>query len=172
MNFNNLDEIKSNGFTGFKTVSELTKDSSDIDDVKGIYLFLYLEKEYPTFLEVGSGPPLYKKKRNPNVSIEKLKANWVTDTIVVYIGKGGGLNQKGIEGAETLRSRLRLYFSFGKGNDVTHWGGRLIWQLSNSKDLVVCWKKTPNEEPATTESKLLEDFKSEYKKLPFANLRR
>ena len=170
MNFNDIEEIKKAGFTGFKKMSELFTDNSCLPPIKGIYLVLHFDKLTPEFLIQGSGPKLYKKKTNPNVSIEELKSNWVENTIVVNIGKAGGKNQKGIEGKSTLRKRLRAYFSFGMGKDVRHYGGRLIWQLKNHKDLIVCWKSTPNEEPREIEADLIQRFISKFKKRPFANL--
>lgn len=171
MNFNSLDDIKANGFLGFKKISYLFIDKSPISKVKGIYLILYLDSTSPEFVEVGSGPALYKKKKNPNVSIEELKSNWVDDTIVINIGKAGGLNQKGLEGKVTLKSRLTTYLSFGQGKDVAHYGGRLIWQLKNYKNLIVCWKPTPDNEPREIEHKLIREFKHIYdNRKPFANL--
>jgi len=111
MNFNDIDEIKKAGFIGFKTMSELFLDSSSISNSKGVYFILYIEKKAPEFLNPGTGPPFYKGK-NPNVCVSKLQSNWVDDTIVVYIGKGGGI-YRGKESKETLRSRLKDYFSFG-----------------------------------------------------------
>jgi len=145
-------------------MSELFEDSSAISRIKGVYLVLYLETNPPAFLQTGSGG--FFKGKDPNVSIEELKDNWVDDTIVVYIGKAGkdGSNA-------TLQSRLRQYFGFGQGRNIGHWGGRLIWQLKNSKDLVVCWKELPNDDPGTIEAKLIQEFKSVFKKRPFANLK-
>jgi hypothetical protein len=170
MNFTNLDEIKKAGFTGFKTVKELLADHSCIDSVKGIYLVLYLHNKPPEFLIVGSGPKLYKKKKNPNAPIEELKLNWVENTIVINIGKAGGKNDKVIETKATLRSRLKPYMKFGNGKDVAHYGGRYIWQLKNSNDLVICWKKLPEGEPRAEEKKLIAHFKLKYRMRPFANL--
>jgi hypothetical protein len=170
MNFNDLDEIKKASFIGFKTVKELFDDHSCIDNVKGIYLVLYLHNNPPEFLTIGSGPNLYKKKKNPNVPVEELKLKWVENTIVINIGKAGGKNNKGIETKATLRSRLIPYLKFGNGRDVTHYGGRYIWQLGNSNDLVICWKKLPEGEPRAEEKKLIAAFKLQYKVRPFANL--
>ena len=167
MNFNNLSEIKKAGFIGFKKMSELFKDSSMLSEEKGVYFVLYLSNKPPRFMSIGTGG--HFKGKNPNVSIAKLKSNWVDDAIVVYIGKGGGLNQKGKESKATLKSRLKTYFSFGKGNDVGHSGGRYIWQLKNSKDLVVCWYPTPDKEPAEVETNFIIEFKINYSKRPFAN---
>lgn len=41
--------------------------------------------------------------------------------------------------------------SFGQGKPVGHWGGRLIWQLEDVKDLIVCWKVLEKEEPRDVE---------------------
>jgi hypothetical protein len=90
---------------------------------------------------------------------------WVDDTIVVYIGKAGKDGS-----SATLQSRLRQYFGFGQGKNVGHWGGRLIWQLKNSADLVVCWKALPTADPRTVEAELIQDFASKFSNRPFANL--
>lgn len=158
-----MDELKSNGFMGFKKMSELFNDCSCIPKVRGIYFVLYLEKSAPEFLDVGTGG--YFKAKDPNISIEELKTNWVDDTIVIYIGKAGGEG-----GNATLNSRLRQYLRFGKGSPAGHYGGRLIWQIKGSKDLVVCWKELPEDDPDSIETKMISSFKSLFGKRPFANL--
>lgn len=165
MNFNNINKIKAAGFVGFKEMGELFLDSSILPRSKGVYLILYLDSKPPQFLVVGSGPSLYKKKTNPNVSISELKSNWVEKTIVIYIGKAGK-NGSNV----TLQSRLREYFRFGQGKDVGHYGGRLIWQLKNSNNLVVCWKELTTEDPRTFESNLIAEFSLTFSSRPFANL--
>ena len=162
MNFKNLEQIKKLGFTGFLTIKNLMDDSSSIPKTKGIYLVLNLSKNIE-FMEIGTGG--FFKGKNPNVSISELKTNWVDDTIVVYIGKAGkdGSNA-------TLQSRLKQYFKFGQGYNIGHYGGRYIWQLKNSLDLVVCWKTLPNDDPRSVESQLIQQFIKEYQKRPFANL--
>ena len=162
MNFKNLEQIKKLGFTGFITIKNLMDDSSSIPKTKGIYLVLNLSKN-TEFMEIGSGG--FFKGKNPNVPISELKSNWVEDSIVVYIGKAGR------EGSNaTLQSRLKQYFKFGQGYNIGHYGGRYIWQLKNSLDLVVCWKTLPNDDPRSVESQLIQQFIKEYQKRPFANL--
>ena len=155
--FNNIDHFKENGFVGFKTKAELFKDSSIIPKEKGVYLILHTENE-PIYLKIGTGG--HFKNKNPNVSLNELKTNWVGDVKVVYIGK-----------ATSLRARLRQYFAFGQGKKIGHWGGRFIWQLKNSRNLIVCWKILTNEDPGTIESKLIKSFKDQFGKRPFANLK-
>jgi len=162
MNFKEIEEIKKEGFTGFKTMKELFRDNSATPQMRGVYMVLNLSKE-KEFLPVGTGG--YFKGKNPNVSIQELESNWVEDAIVVYIGKAGG------EGSgATLQSRLGQYFRFGQGKNVGHYGGRLIWQLKNSADLVVCWKVLPAEDPRTAEAGLIQQFATQFSKRPFANL--
>ena len=50
-----------------------------------------------------------------------------------------------------------------------HWGGRLIWQLENHADLLVCWRAT-TEEPRRVEESMLAALEIHYGRLPFANL--
>jgi hypothetical protein len=57
-----------------------------------------------------------------------------------------------------------------QGYNIGHYGGRYIWQLKNSLDLVVCWKTLPNDDPRSIESQLIQQFIKEYQKRPFANL--
>jgi len=155
MSFTNIESIKAAGFTGFKTVEELRNNKSLIPKERGVYLILNLNPVF-TFIETGTGG--FFKGRNPNVEIEILNENWIENSPVIYIGK-----------ANSLHKRLGQYFRFGKGKNVGHWGGRYIWQLENSKDLVVCWKTT-EEEPRIEEVNLIQKFVKQYGKRPFANL--
>jgi hypothetical protein len=162
MNFTELEEIKKEGFEGFKTMKELFKDNSTIPQMKGVYMILNLSKE-KEFLINGTGG--FFKRKNPNVSIPELESNWVANAIVVYIGKAGGEGN-----SATLQSRLGQYFRFGQGKNVGHYGGRLIWQLKNSESLIVCWKELPTEEPRMVEAGLIRQFVTQFSKRPFANL--
>ena len=160
---NNIKAIKESGFLGFVKLQDLFDNSSIIPDIKGVYMILYYDPKPPEFLDIGTGG--HFKDKNPNISMQALKNNWVEETKVVYIGKAGGDDSKA-----TLRSRLTQYFRFGQGKNVGHWGGRLIWQIKNSKELLVCWKPLPNEDPKDAEAELIQKFVSNYKKRPFANL--
>ena len=157
MTFNDIEEIKKAGFTGFKKMSDLFFDSSMLPDSNGVYLVLNADNKPGNFLTVGSGG--HFKGKNPNVSLTELKAKWVDNTKVVYIGK-----------ATSLKSRLRQYFGFGQGKNIGHYGGRLIWQLKYSRDLVVCWK-TLTTDPREYEAELIRQFVSIYGSRPFANLK-
>lgn len=163
MDFNSIQSIKDNGFVGFKTMKELFSDTSSIPGVKGVYLILNLEEKSPNFLLSGTGG--FFKGKNPNVSILELENNWVDKSLVVYIGKAGSGGSRA-----SLKSRLKQYFGFGQGRNIGHYGGRLIWQLASSENLVVCWKSLPKDDPRTIEAEYIIKFKNQFGIRPFANL--
>ena len=158
----NINKLKSYGFEGFHTVNTLQKnDCSTIPKQKGIYFVL--NQGPSNFLQNSVGG--HFKGKNPTVSINELKNNLVEDTLVIYIGKAGGSNSRA-----TLHSRLKQYMRFGEGEPVGHWGGRLIWQLKNHRELTICYKTLPNPEPREEEKKLILEFESIHGNIPFANL--
>ena len=153
--------MKKAGFEEFRTVEKLKEDLSDIPAVAGVYMVVYQGDGMPEFLENGTGG--FFKGKNPNVAVSELKSNWVGGTCVVYIGK-----------ATTLSKRISQYLKFGNGKSIGHWGGRLIWQIKDSKDLLFCWKAIPEQEgnPVEIEKEFIADFKRQYGgKRQFANLK-
>ncbi len=92
--------------------------------------------------------------------IDVLKAKWVDGAHVVYLGKG-----------DNLQRRLKEYTRFGRGEKVGHWGGRYIWQLADSAELVVAWRKCDADvTPRSLEIELMQAFVVSYGRLPFANI--
>ena len=172
MEYRTIDDLKKAGFEGFCSVEKLREDLSGIPAVQGVYMVVYQGGGMPEFLEVGTGG-LFKGK-NPNVAVSELKSNWVDGTCVVYIGKAGGVEANGKKSNSKLQKRISDYLDFGSGEPVGHWGGRLIWQIKDSKDLLFCWKAIPEQEgnPVEIEKEFIADFKRQYGgKRPFANLR-
>ena len=157
-------DIATLGFTGFVTVRDLRTDElRQVPNAPGVYVFLRESDESPLFRRVSVGG--HFKGKDPTVALEKLHAKWVPATKVVYIGKAGHLGRP-----PTLRTRLRQYLDFGSGKPVGHWGGRYIWQLEDSDELVVCWKVTEGEDPEDVELGLITAFRHAHGCLPFANL--
>lgn len=166
---NGFDIYKRLGFEGFKPISELMDSVDVVPDKKGIYMVLRGATSAPIFVEQGTGG--FFKGKNPNVTIEDLKKNWIEGERVLYIGKAGGTKKDGTASKVTLQERIALYMCFGQGKPVGHWGGHLIWQLEGAKDLVVCWKVLEKEEPREEEKKMIQKFKEQHDgKRPFANL--
>lgn len=163
VNFNNIEDLKKNGFTGFKSVRELWINKSNIPRVKGVYLVINPTFKKTEFIDPGVGG--FFKGKNPNVSITELKNNYVENSQIIYIGKAGSPT-----GQATLNSRLGQYLRFGETKNVGHWGGRLIWQLKNHNDLIFCWKPTVYDDPRDIEKHLLNEYIKQFGVRPFANL--
>lgn len=158
-----INELKELGFEGFLSISSLASNYNPIPKLKGVYCIICLEDNC-NFLEVGCGG--HFKGKDPNVLTSLLKTNWVEKAQIIYIGKAGGRETK-----SNLQSRLKQYIKFGQGRPVGHWGGRLIWQMENSGNLIVTWKTLITEEPREYEIKLIASFVDKYGKRPFANLK-
>lgn len=165
INLGDVTDLDKNGFKGFISISALQElNCCNVPNIPGIYLVLRADNTVPEFCP--ENPGFHFKGRNPSVEIDTLRRKWVDDAPVLYIGKAGGSNSR------TLSVRVREYMDFGLGKrSGRHWGGRYIWQMRNSCDLLVCWMETaPNILPREIESALIHNFKDLYNRLPFANL--
>lgn len=152
------------GFEGFCQIGTLRSDRcARVPTESGVYLILHKESDTPKFLEKGTGGRF--KNREPNIPVATLESKWVRGSPVAYIGKAGGAKSR-----RTLQRRLFEYVQFGCGLAVPHWGGRMIWQLSGSDNLEVCWRT--HTEADLFERELLARHAAEFGALPFANLRR
>lgn len=164
MKNNIIEDMKEREFDGFLTIEHaMSTNCSDVPKIRGVYCVLYPDAELPEFLQESVGG--HFKGRNPTVSLEKLRSNWIQGAYIIYIGKAGGENSKA-----TLRSRFSQYMKFGQGEPIGHWGGRLIWQIKGNRNLLMCWKSTPSEEPREVEKALIGEFRDNYGNMPFANL--
>jgi hypothetical protein len=164
VNLNSIDAIRHSGFEEFVTISALqTSKCCEAPAMPGVYLILRSNMALPDFLSESVGG--HFKGKNPTVAVDKLRSKWVENAIVLNIGKAG-------PGKATLRSRLNRYMRSGQGKRSGHSGGRYIWQLAHSDNLLVCWKVTPNDAPRKVEKMMIERFEKEYARLPFANLSR
>ena len=125
----------------------------------GVYVVYRSAAAPPTFLPRS---PAGTFRGDPTVSAVALAANWVDDAAVVYIGKADH---------GQLRRRLQTYARFGQGTNARHWGGRLIWQLADSSQLLVAWRVMPTDQsPAAEEKRLLTAFRQTHDgHPPFAN---
>lgn len=125
----------------------------------GVYVVLRPDPTAPpTFLEHSTAGAF---RRDPSVALDALLANWVADAAVVYIGKADH---------GRLRARLREYVSYGRGANVGHRGGRLIWQLAGAQDLVIAWRIVePCVVPKKVEDAMIIAFALAYGQPPFAN---
>jgi hypothetical protein len=154
------------GFEGFIDISYFKENGcGDIPKDMGVYVVIRESLNDVCFLKESIGG--HFKGKNPTVSIAELEDNWIDGTYVVNIGKAGGT---GINA--TLHSRINQYIKFGKGKNIGHRGGRYIWQLKGSDELLIAWKPLVDKEPDEVETELINDFRKQYGKRPFANLQK
>jgi len=156
--------LKMAGFEGFRSVRELLDPHQrrEIPELPGVYIVLYVGDGPPEFLETSTGG--WFKGRDPTFEIGDLDARWVNRARVVYIGMTG-------EGRRArLRTRIRALVRYGTGHNIGHAGGRALWQLPASDDLLVCWRPTEDgAEAASEERRLLNAFRDQHGRLPFAS---
>ncbi|MCD2469538.1 hypothetical protein MBT42_39165 [Streptomyces sp. MBT42] len=116
----------------------------------------------PVFLE--RSPAGRHKGLDPSATVAALNSSWVPGASVVYIGKAAGRHG--------LRKRLNAYCREGQGRNAGHSGGVYIWQLADSAELLVCWRITADQSPASAEGELISAFRAANGKIPFANRNR
>jgi hypothetical protein len=151
--------LAGDGFAGFLTFEELRGRLSEVPTEGSVYIVLRAATGQDEFLEANPGGRF--KQKDPTVAVDALRGKWVDDCQVVYLGKG-----------DNIRRRLKQYADFGAGKPIGHWGGRYIWQLADSDELLVAWKACGSQETAAMmEARLLRRFKEEHGgRLPFANI--
>ena len=143
--------LAATGFEGFVPLVSLTMKS--VTPGKGIYIVLRPDADAPfMFLDHSPLDPY---------TLEDLERRWIQGTPVVYIGKAGTPTSKG-----GLKTRLSPYSRKARG----HSGGRSIWQLDDSDQLLVCWIQTPGLNPRHVEEDYLDEFARVHLGQPFANV--
>lgn len=152
------------GFEGFIPFESL--DMEHIPTDPGVYAVLRnLQHEH---VAASSSVGGWFKGKNPTVQLEILSARLMPATETLYIGKADA----GSTGKRGLRKRIHELARFGRGEPVGHWGGRYLWQLSNSPKLLVAWLPVQGRPASSIEDAFLDEFFTLHGQLPFANLRR
>jgi hypothetical protein len=153
-------DLEAAGFVGWRTWDELRRTGlSEVPAAAASYVVYR-----PSGLGVqfrARTPGGHFKGEDPTVPTGRLTSKWVSAAHVVYIGK-----------ADQARLRLTQFARFGAGERVGHWGGRYIWQLVDSAELLVAWHPISWSESAREyEKRLLEAFARLHGGArPFANL--
>jgi hypothetical protein len=153
--------LAAGGFRGFVRFEDLP--DADVPTSAGVYVVYRTSTRPPRFRESSTGG--WFKRKDPSVASALLVEAWVPDAHVLNIGKATA----GASGRRGLAKRLSEYRKFGEGQPVGHWGGRYIWQLDDSAELLVAWRETPGRDPGDLEGKLIAEFLRTYGARPFAN---
>ena len=155
--------LEKRGFEGFCSIKDLRNAWSmhHPPPHKGVYLVIWDRKDRPEFIDPGTGG--YFQDKEPNVSIDKLENHWVEDALIIYVGA----NKEGKKG--NLKDRIELLLLFGDGENVGHYGGRLMWQIKDAEELKICWKDVADDKQEEEGKQMLAEFKQAHGKLPFAS---
>lgn len=158
---NNKKDFLGKQFIPCGTIGNLTFSK----EIRGVYILVYTGKTMPDFVYPSPATKIFKgEPKDPSVSKGKLKDKWVPGADILYIGKAGKTQYEG----KTLKKRLEEHIKFWGGKDARAWGGRIIAQISNYKNLEVWCLEC--DKPIETEKYLRNKvFFGIYKKLPFAN---
>ncbi|MET4060149.1 hypothetical protein ABIB35_001694 [Arthrobacter sp. UYP6] len=157
-------DLKGRGFEGFRRFAEL--DLSEVPRSPGVYAVFRDSNSFHGVLDSSVGG--WFKQKTPTGDPSILRSLLTCDAATLYLGKADA----GSRGTRGLRKRIGEFVRFGNGEPVGHWGGRYIWQLSNSQDLRIAWLPVIGKSATDVESELLEEFFQAHSMLPFANLRR
>lgn len=162
MDSSRVDGIPLEGFAESLRVDHLyATRCSGVPVGSGVYVVLWIWKQVPTFRSESCGG--WFKGKNPSYSLDLVRANWVEGANVVYVGKAAG--------REGLRCRVRQLVDFGFGKRVGHRGGRLLWHLAESPQLLIRWREMPAAAVESAETNAIARFKAAHQgKRPFANM--
>lgn len=136
---------------------------SCIPEKKGIYIVI---KSKEMKIEFSMDTTAIKEYKNKSMiyNIDLLNDKFEqSDKEILYIGKVGGKRNN-------LKQRISQYVRYGYGEVNNHRGGRAIWQIADSKSLLLGFIECDN--PEKIEKELLEEYESKHKVLPIANWRK
>lgn len=141
------------GFTGFVTFAELRiPHHLELPKQRGIYAVVRSSPSKRIFTVDSPA------KGNP-YDVDELARRWVSESPIVYIGKADP--KKG-----GIHTRVKQYAR--RGN--SHNGGRSIWQLADSDELLIGWAETGEELGRTVEQRWIVRFEEIFGRKPFANV--
>jgi hypothetical protein len=148
------------GFSAGVAVHELHRDRlRDVPSGCGVYVLVRSATIRPRFQRKSRAG--WFKDLDPSYPIAEVRAAWVSNARIVYVGKAAGV--KG------LKQRIRQLVDFGFGKPIGHRGGRMLWHLPDHQRLQVRWRRCSRSQADRLETLLIGQFRELYGKRPFAN---
>ncbi len=152
-------DLEAAGLTGWAPVSVAATDQADVPGSPGVYVVFSERQGAGEFLS--TNPAGWHKGRDPTVPSTLLEERWISGSGVLYFGH-----------TMNLRKRLNQLDRFSKGEPVSHYDGRLLWQVAFSNEYLVAWKEIGEADQAKVTKNYIQQFKSKYGRQPFANVQR
>lgn len=149
-------DLEAAGFVGWTPVQEAP---ADVPETPGVYVVYCDRRGAGEFL--ATNPAGWHKDQDPTVPSALLEERWIADAGALYFGAG-----------MDLRKRLTRLAQFAAGEPVSHYGGRLLWQVAYSDEFLVAWKEADDDDPASEKKAYVQKFKSIFGRQPFANIQR
>lgn len=144
--------LESIGFSGFITFADIREPRAlAMPKERGVYVVIRRGEGTPTILPSSPG-------KGGSYDVAVLAERWVIGTPILYIGKA--------DGSRGIHQRLKQYARRGS----SHTGGRAIWQLADSDELLVGWAETAEELGRAVEKRWIARFVHTFGRRPFANV--
>ena len=149
-------DLEAAGFVGWVRVQEA---SDAVPDTPGVYV-VYSDRQGAGEI-LATNPAGWHKGQDPTVPVALLEERWIADAGALYFGS-----------APDLRKRLARLGQFSAGEPVSHFGGRILWQVAFSDEFLVAWKETADGDHSSEKKSYVQQFKSTFGRQPFANIQR
>lgn len=163
-----LTELQLFGFQGFDLLSNW--DTEQIfarygRDIEGVYVVARESMATPRFKDE------FHHRPRPKVWTDGEAAQrWVEGVQTLYFGKGPLRSPKPNGKRDGLANRIEELRAHGLERGSNHYGGKLLWQLADSEDLLLGWKPVKEGTSGQVESGLILGFKRLIGQQPYANV--
>ncbi len=141
------------GFDGFFKIGHIGQQLDTIPNTPGVYIVFNFSSQQ---LNISNHSIIENSEYY-------MKNKWVRDAKIIYIGKTTDQ-----EKTNTLRNFLTK-LTYETINHPLIDDIMLLQSIPRYEELLICWKEATNESANQLHKKLIDEFKNNYGKLPFAN---
>ena len=162
-----IEDLQRFGFQGFDLMKAWDKNQIlglHTKDIEGVYVIARHSISTPEFTQ-----EIHHKPRPRVWSPAEAGQRWVEGVQTLYFGKGPLRRPDSRGYRKGLANRIEEFRAHGFGRGASHYGGKLVWQLKDSDDLLLGWKSLREEESDQVESGLILGFRHLLGHQPYAN---